>query len=89
MKSFEMKEVDGTSYKEVLSKIVTFHPERGVSIAEMRPLMKILEKLEKSNSVLELEDAEHSALLDRIDEFKFGRGHPDLIAMRDAIANAT
>lgn len=48
------------------------NPEKGVSIDEMRKSIRILDKLEGSSDILELEDADFEFLLEKVRKATWG-----------------
>lgn len=88
MKIFELKKRSRFDDKQVLTDVVSMHPEKGITIGGMRLLCKILDKLAATTSELVLEDAEHDALIRYFEAFQFAVAHSDLVALHDAIKNA-
>ena len=52
----------------------------------MRSAMRVLDALEKADSVLELEDADHAWLITRMESARFGMVHPALVQFIDDIS---
>jgi hypothetical protein len=81
MKSVQLKKVPMTvfgelkefSYKEMIQVILESpsDPTKGLSIDEVRKSIRILDVLEKSGDVLQVEDADFSHLLSKVRATKF------------------
>lgn len=81
MKSVELKKVPMTvlgetqefDYKAMLQVVLEgpANPEKGAGIAEVRRCIKILDVLDKSDNVLELEDSDFDFLKERVQNIKF------------------
>lgn len=57
-------------------------------VDEMRRRCRILDALEKADTDLHLEDADHAHLCELLKVFEFGVAHPELLAIIDGILDA-
>ena len=60
-----------TDYKSVITMIINSPPREGLSISDMRKRIKILDLLEKSDEILEIEDEYYKLLQGLVKNFKW------------------
>jgi len=89
MRKIELKEREKFNDKELLTTVCENHGEQGITIGEMRVLVKVLDKLQVANGELLLEDAEWTALHNRFNNFKFAIASYDLTELADSIEHAS
>jgi len=95
MKQIQLKTVDievqgqvkPLSYKGELQIIFRSpsDPSKGATVEEMRRSIRILDALEKSTDVLELEDADFDYLKSRVPNAKFAFVHPAIVQFVDDV----
>ena len=95
MKKFENKTTEITNgeakmtYAELaLLCIKNINVQKGVTLEEMRQGIKVMDILESKPEVIELEDTDHSFLLQKIDAMQWAMYHKDIVAFCDAIKEA-
>lgn len=98
MKKIQLKTVDfnmqGTvrklSYKGELETIFRSPTDmsKGANVEEMRRSIRILDALDKSTDVLELEDADFDYLKGRVPQAKFAFVDPAIVQFVDDVTNA-
>lgn len=92
MKSVEIQKREKYDDRVTLAQVCGMHMEGGITVGQMRLLVKILDKVEalpkEGPTQLLLEDTEHEALLRVYNGFRFGIAHRDMIALHDAIEKA-
>lgn len=78
-------------WAEIVKQVIRkpLNPERGVEIEEMRKSIKILDILDKSNGVLELEDADWEHLRDKTVKMQWGVIDSRIIKFVDEVMMAT
>jgi hypothetical protein len=64
-------------------------PSKGVDIEEMRKSIRVLDALEKSNGVLELEDADWDSLREKTQTMQWGVIDSRIVQFVDDVFNAT
>lgn len=88
MKSIELSSNTEHQTREVLKLVMEQGSAQGMNIGEMRKRMGIIDRLERANGVLELEDADWQTLKDIYAQHPWRIAHKDLLAIADAIENA-
>lgn len=88
MKSIELSSNTEHQTREVLKIVMEQGSALGMNIGDMRKRMAIIDKLERANGVLELEDADWQILKDIYAQHPWRIAHKDLLAIADAIENA-
>jgi hypothetical protein len=85
-------ETDGEPlvYGDFIRTIVRqpMNKEKGVDIDEMRKGIRILDKLDASNGVLELEDADYNHLKAKLETMTWGMVDRNLLEFIDTVLNA-
>jgi len=85
-------ETDGETlvYGDFIRTIIRqpMNREKGVDIDEMRKGIRILDKLDASNGVLELEDADYDHLKAKLETMTWGMVDRNLLEFIDAVLNA-
>lgn len=90
MKSIKLEESEETheghqlkfSDKKLLAEIIN-RPVEGISVAEMRERIKLLDKIEAAEETLELEDSEFDKMKSLVEGFKFGIVSKHVLALCD------
>ena len=77
-------------YKEMIKNLLQFpqDAQKGFTVDEIRANLRILEALEKSDTELTLEDADHEKLKTIIESAKFGMAHKNIVEFVDDIKQA-
>ncbi len=77
-------------YKKMLKSIVQLpsDPRQGLSISDIRQAVRVLDGLEGNGAVLQLEDADYSFLKKKIENYKFGLAHKNILTFVDDVLNA-
>ena len=77
-------------YKALIKSIMQSpsDPRAGLTLDEVRKGVRVLEALEASQDVLRLEDTDYKLLLSKLDKFKFGLAHKNIIEFADDIKEA-
>jgi len=96
MKAIELKHINEPEkridfdYRKQLAVIINapIGGQGGVSVSEMRPAIKIADKLESANGFLVLEDSEWEFLNARVQAWPWPNAHRAFIEFADAVANA-
>lgn len=88
MKSIALSDNTVHQTREVIKIVLEQGTAHGMTIGEMRKRIGILDKLEKANGVLELEDAEWQSLKEIYAQHPWRIAHRDLLAIADAIEKA-
>lgn len=88
MRSIELSDNTQHQTRDVLKLVLEQGSAQGMNLGEMRKRMGILDKLEKANGALELEDAEWQTLKDIYAQHPWRVAHKDLLAIADAIERA-
>jgi hypothetical protein len=73
---------------EVIKEIVSFSPNKAISVEEMRQRVAVMEALDRATDEVLLEDATWQILADAIRTFPFNRASRDLLTVVDAVLNA-
>ena len=80
LKNTEIKTRDGLiSYKNLIETCLNNPPKGGFDLKTMRDRSKVLEKLEKANKELELEDAEYNTLKGCVEAMRWNSMHKDIL----------
>jgi hypothetical protein len=97
MKQIQLKTVDmeiqgvnrQLSYKGELQTIFRSPADmtKGANVEEMRRSIRILDALDKSTDVLELEDADYDYLKSRVPNARFGLVDPAIVQFIDDVTN--
>ena len=61
---------------------------QGATYLEMEKNLDLVKKLRLSNGEINLEEAEHALLVDKVANFKWAMQHDDIVAFSKAIINA-
>lgn len=93
MKTFENKTVEikgaaPTSYAELLKVCLDVPPQGGFTTTEMKSRLRLANALDKANGHIELEDSDHSKLMELVKDMKWGVVSQDLIDLEEAVLNA-
>ena len=64
------------------------NPQQGLTVEDVRKAVRVLDALDKSKDKLELEDADYEVLKTKLDAFKFGFAHKNIITFVDDILKA-
>jgi hypothetical protein len=83
MKTFELKQGD----KDLLKVICEQSPE-GVTIADVRRAIKLIDAIDAADNVLSLEDADHLYLRVKFEGMKFVKADRGILDLFDRIATA-
>ncbi len=78
-------------WAEIVRQVIRkpMDPQRGVEIEEMRKSIRVLDTLDKSNGVLELEDADWEHLKDKTQKMQWGIIDSRIIKFVDEVLMAT
>jgi len=78
------------AYSEIIRTLIRqpLSKEKGVDIEEMRKGIRILDKLDASNGVLELEDADYDHLKAKLEAMTWGMVDRNLLDFIDTVLNA-
>jgi len=90
MKSLELKKVtlgsaDEITYGKIVADVLNTPPQGGFDAQQMRLRLKILDKLEKADGVLLLEDTEAKELQSATKIMKWIRLHSDIMQFVDDV----
>lgn len=88
MKTITLHKRSTFNDRDVLQKILSEHKVEGVTIFEMRSIVKVLDKLDSETDTMDLEDEEYSTLVKYFEKFQFGIAHPDVCGLYDSIMAA-
>ena len=74
-------------YKTLIKTIAQTpgNAQAGLSLDEVRKGVRILEALEKATDILKLEDEDYKLLCEKLETFKFGLAHKNIIEFADDI----
>lgn len=61
------------------------NPQQGLTVEEIRKSVRVLEALDKAKGKLELEDADYDVLKTKVENFRFGLAHKDILTFIDDI----
>jgi hypothetical protein len=77
-------------YAEAIRTVIRqpLDSQRGVSIDEMRRGIRILDKLDASTDILELEDADYDHLKAKVEVMQWGMVERNLLDFIDTVLNA-
>lgn len=94
MKKLELKETEikksnteTLNYKELISAALNVVPQGGFSPEEIRKRLRVIDALDKSNEVFELEDADVETLKRCVKEMKWGVMHKNIVEFNDDVQN--
>lgn len=75
------------NYSELIRAIVQSptNPQQGLTVEDVRKAVRVLDALDKSKGKLELEDADYEILKTKLENFKFGIAHKNLLTFIDDI----
>ncbi len=73
---------------KLLAIVMGSQPGDGLTIADMRLRLVILNKLEQANSKIELEKNELKTVISAYRSYRFAFLHPDLVAIDDELEKA-
>lgn len=89
MKTISFPADKAEDFKKMLALIIGAAPEGGaLTIEEVRISLKVLDKIEKSENDIELEDADHAIVKKRVTSTKWRVASEDVVQFHDAVANA-
>lgn len=90
MKHIPLRKIEDMSYDEIIRTVVRqpLDKEKGVTIDEMRKGIRILDKLDASTTVLELEDADYDHLKAKIEAMQWGIVDRNLLDFIDTVLSA-
>lgn len=90
MKTVALREFEKHTSKKVLINVLELgHPQAGMDLGEMRRRMKVIDKLQgAAGDSVELEDAEHSTLVNALAKFPFAYAHKDFVVIADDVESA-
>lgn len=83
MKTFALKQSD----KELLKAICEQAPD-GITISDVRRAIKLMDKIDASESEVSLEDADHQYLLAKFDGMKFIKADRNVLDLYDRLKDA-
>ena len=63
-------------------------PRQGLTVEDIRKAVRILDALDKAKGKLELEDADYEVLKTKVENYKFGFAHKNLLTFIDDILSA-
>jgi hypothetical protein len=84
MKTVKLYEGETFKSKQVFFEVLSL-PVQGANIQEMRKRIKILDKIDAADGVLELEDAEYEVLKAAITSNTFRLVHKDIVTIADTL----
>ncbi len=78
---------DGSNmkYSDIIKVCLGSAPQTGMTIAQMRERMKIMDKFDKKSDKVQLEDMEVAVIKNAISAFPFPTSHKHLLEMEDYI----
>ena len=90
LKTVEVEDGSKLMYDEIIRSVVRqpLDPQKGVGIDEMRKGIRILDKLDASTEVLELEDADYNHLKEKVEGMTWGMVDRNLMGFIDTVLNA-
>lgn len=90
LKILDTGELTQLDYKELIKSMIATpsNPRAGLTLDEVRKGVRVLGVLENSKEVLTLEDADYNLLVKKLDTFKFGTAHKNIIEFADDIKEA-
>jgi len=80
-------ETEFTTFADLTALCINNMPEGGLDVSEMRNRINVLDKAEKANGVLKLEEAESKTLKACVSGMKWRILHKDLIEFIETIEN--
>lgn len=83
MKNLQIKQSD----KDLLKAICEQAPD-GITISEIRRAIKVMDKIDASESEVSLEDADHQYLLAKFDGMKFIKADRSVLDLYDRLKDA-
>ena len=89
MKTIKFELESAPRSKEALKNLIGPAPDGGYTIDQVRTGIKVLDKIASSQSeIIELEDAEHDFVKQRLQGSKWVAADPFVVSFYDAIVNA-
>lgn len=89
MKSIKLRDLPGLKTVDIIRAVIE-RPSQGATISALRAGCRVLDALDKNTSAesLNLEDADHTVLVNAVNAFTFGMVSRDLLAVVDDVINA-
>jgi hypothetical protein len=90
LRTVQIENAPDFEYAEAIRTVIRqpLDSQRGVSIDEMRRGIRILDKLDASTDILELEDADYDHLKAKVEVMQWGMVERNLLDFIDTVLNA-
>ena len=75
------------NYSELIRAIIQSptNPQQGLTVEDVRKAVRVLDALDIAKDKLELEDADYEVLKTKVENFKFGIAHKNIVTFIDDI----